>query len=166
MAHLPLASQPSAGPFGFDATNVGAHAPVSPGEEQHERWHIAPRTFRFWKGSRAVRRRPGMYIGSTGARGLHHLVFEVVDNSVDEALADRADEIDVVITAGGRVRVTDNGSGIPVDKHPKVGRPAVEVVMTALHARRQVRRRRLQGVGRPARRGRVGGQRAFRVPAG
>ncbi len=86
------------------------------------------------EGLEAVRRRPGMYIGSTGARGLHHLVFEVVDNSVDEALADRADEIDVVITAGGRVRVTDNGSGIPVDKHPKVGRPAVEVVMTALHA--------------------------------
>ncbi len=86
------------------------------------------------EGLEAVRRRPGMYIGSTGARGLHHLAFEVVDNSVDEALADRADEIDVVITAGGRVRVTDNGSGIPVDKHPKVGRPAVEVVMTALHA--------------------------------
>ena len=86
------------------------------------------------EGLEAVRRRPSMYIGSTGARGLHHLVFEVVDNSVDEALADRADEIDVVITAGGRVRVTDNGSGIPVDKHPKVGRPAVEVVMTALHA--------------------------------
>ncbi len=86
------------------------------------------------EGLEAVRRRPGMFIGSTDARGLHHLVFEVVDNGVDEALADRADEIEVVITAAGRVRVTDNGSGIPVDNHPKVGRPAVEVVMTALHA--------------------------------
>ena len=86
------------------------------------------------EGLEAVQRRPGMYIGSTDARGLHHLVYEVVDNSVDEALADRADEIDVTLMPGGRVRVRDNGSGIPVDKHPRVGRPAVEVVLTKLHA--------------------------------
>ena len=86
------------------------------------------------EGLEAVRRRPGMYIGSTDARGLHHLVYEVVDNSIDEALAGRADEIAVTLMPGGRVRVRDNGSGIPVDKHPRVGRPAVEVVLTKLHA--------------------------------
>ena len=86
------------------------------------------------EGLEAVRRRPGMYIGSTDARGLHHLVYEVVDNSVDEALAGRANEIEVTLMPGGRVRVRDNGSGIPVDKHPRVGRPAVEVVLTKLHA--------------------------------
>ncbi|MCY3913476.1 MAG: DNA topoisomerase (ATP-hydrolyzing) subunit B [Chloroflexi bacterium] len=86
------------------------------------------------EGLEAVRRRPGMYIGSTDARGLHHLVYEVVDNSVDEALAGRANEIAVTLMPGGRVRVRDNGSGIPVDKHPRVGRPAVEVVLTKLHA--------------------------------
>ena len=86
------------------------------------------------EGLEAVRRRPGMYIGSTDARGLHHLVYEVVDNSVDEALAGRASEIYITLMPGGRVRVRDNGSGIPVDKHPRVGRPAVEVVLTKLHA--------------------------------
>ena len=86
------------------------------------------------EGLEAVRRRPGMYIGSTGPRGLHQLVYEVVDNSVDEALAGRASRIDVTLLPDGRVRVQDDGSGIPVDKHPKVGRPALEVVMTALHA--------------------------------
>ena len=86
------------------------------------------------EGLEAVRRRPGMYIGSTGPRGLHQLVYEVVDNSVDEALAGRATAIDITLLPEGRVRVDDDGSGIPVDKHPKVGRPALEVVMTALHA--------------------------------
>src|SRR5579884_1242109 len=86
------------------------------------------------EGLEAVRKRPGMYIGSTDARGLHHLVQEIVDNSVDEAMAGYGDRIDVVLQKDGWVTVTDHGRGIPVDTQAQTGRSALEAVMTVLHA--------------------------------
>ena len=86
------------------------------------------------EGLEAVRKRPGMYIGSTSSSGLHHLVYEIVDNSIDEALAGFCDRIEVVIEEGDIIRVTDNGRGIPVDTQEQTGKSALEVVFTVLHA--------------------------------
>ena len=86
------------------------------------------------EGLEPVRKRPGMYIGSTGYDGIHHLIKEIADNSIDEAIAGHATRVEVVLLEDGGVQVTDDGRGIPVDKHPKTGLSTLETVLTVLHA--------------------------------
>lgn len=96
--------------------------------------HYGAEQIQVLEGLEPVRKRPGMYIGSTGESGLHHLVYEIVDNSIDEALAGCCDTINVVINEDNSVKITDNGSGIPVEMHPKTGKSTLETVLTVLHA--------------------------------
>lgn len=102
--------------------------------DNHQNNHYTADNIQILEGLEAVRKRPGMYIGSTGERGLHHLVWEIVDNSIDEALAGYADHIEIEVLKDNVIRVSDNGRGIPVDIHLKTGRPAVETILTTLHA--------------------------------
>ena len=103
-------------------------------EEEKKKGGYSADSIQALEGMEHVRMRPSMYIGDVGMRGLHHLVYEVVDNSIDEALAGHCDRIDVVILEGNGVRVSDNGRGIPVDLHIKEGVSALEVVMTKIGA--------------------------------
>ncbi len=99
-----------------------------------EKQNYSAENIQVLEGLEAVRKRPGMYIGSTDVRGLHHLLWEIVDNAIDEAMAGYCDNIEIVMQADGGVRVSDNGRGIPVDTHSKTGKSALETVMTILHA--------------------------------
>ena len=132
-----LAENPRALTEDFKDESMADVAAASEGQDQYDTSNNSSYDegdIQVLEGLEAVRKRPGMYIGDTTLRGLHHLIYEIVANSVDEALAGRCDTIDVVLNKDGSVTVTDDGSGIPVGNHPKLGIPTVEVVHTVLHA--------------------------------
>ena len=119
-----------------DLANVGQHEGDAQqvADTQPEAANYGAEQIQILEGLEPVRLRPGMYIGSTSSKGLHHLVYEIVDNSIDETLAGFCDTITVQLHEDGSVTVIDNGRGIPVDIHAKTGKPAVEAALTILHA--------------------------------
>ena len=121
-------------PRGQDTDRTRPRAKKAPGASDAPEDNYTASDIQVLEGLEAVRKRPGMYIGSTDQRGIHHLVYEIVDNSVDEAMAGHCDSISISIAGDGTVTVGDNGRGIPVDKHPLTGVSALETVMTTLHA--------------------------------
>ncbi|PPG49388.1 DNA topoisomerase (ATP-hydrolyzing) subunit B [Rathayibacter sp. AY2B3] len=133
MTHEP---NDSTSPAANDLDANGSAAPSAPHESMSTKssGDYGANQIQVLEGLEAVRKRPGMYIGSTGPRGLHHLVYEIVDNAVDEALAGYCDNIEILMRADGGVTVSDNGRGIPVDMHPTEGISTVELVLTVLHA--------------------------------
>src|ERR1700710_2172572 len=129
-----MASSPASPEFPEDPKNLPSIASGKPPSKKEGGGYSAE-NITVLEGLAAVRLRPAMYIGSTGEQGLHHLVYEVVDNCVDEALAGYADRIDITLLADGGCRVIDNGRGIPVDPHPEYpDKTAAEIVLTMLHA--------------------------------
>src|SRR3954447_5606373 len=131
---LPVSvSDESPNPEVLETVDTTGSGPVTPFTENADRPSYDASDITLLEGLDAVRKRPGMYIGSTGERGLHQLVWEIVDNAVDEAMAGYADRVVVVLQADGGVRVEDNGRGIPVGLHPIEKIPAVTLVLTVLH---------------------------------
>jgi DNA gyrase subunit B len=138
---FPAHTKENTGPFSMSVPELPVEQPlpdpssaVAAAGDQAVNGRYTAANIQVLEGMEAVRKRPAMYIGDTGSRGYHHLVFEVVDNSIDEALAGFCTRIEVSLNPDGSVSVADNGRGIPVDMHPTEGRPAVEVVLTTLHA--------------------------------
>lgn len=120
------------------------HSEIAPKKKTRKIEEYGAKDIYVLEGLEPVRRRPGMYIGSTGSEGLHHLVWECVDNNIDEAIAGYCNEVEVILLPGNKVSTKDNGRGIPVDIHQQTKKSALETVMTTLHAGQSLEARRIK----------------------